>query len=586
MRCPKCGNQVSAGAKFCRNCGARLTPEASAVPNPAGRNSWPEAGAEKTVRRRPGKWVLAAALVLILALAAAATYLLLGRQRNSGADCFFLQDGNYMLADLKEGQAFPVIASMTEVGDVLFGPDETYAFLFVGNDTLCRVNCTGLDPEGDNADQVIKVDSGVQRNEMTLLTGGRAVYRKPGNDLYYFNGETVNRLAGDVILYSLLDSETIVYLVETEEGYIVYWVPLDGSKAAVPLTGDEMACLWSSIEPGEQAAYSVQTEDGWEALYLVGADGVPQLVNDAARIYDYGELRDTLYYTADTAMLDDADSFSFNGTLCSLKDGAVTQLAERVNNYWLSGDQLIYLVENDLNQERAAANFSISDVRMDPICYHRFFVMAEGMPAVEVDMDNLMSVWSQEGSEVFWIETILFTGTDVFVEDNLHRIYSAPVADGAASGFALFATDAEMLSVNNGVLYYTEGQQPSMSAPTGSLYCFQAGEKICLSQDVNPWQIWIYEDGTVLAIRNLDTSGTAQGELVMLDAAEGETVIAEDVTEWMRLDEKTVMYCSGGSLYRFEKGESELLAGDVNGLWCRQSLEPVYERELYIMELD
>ena len=585
MRCPKCGNQVSAGAKFCRNCGERLTPEVSAVPNPAGRNSWPEAGTEKTVRRRPGKWVRAAALVLTLALAAAAAYLLLGRQRNSGTDCFFLQDGNYMLADLKKGQDFSVVSSMREVGDVLFGPDETYAFLFVGNDILCRVNCIGLDPKGDNADQVIKVDAGVQQNEVTLLTGGRAVYLKPENDLCYFDGETVNRLAGDVISYSLLDSETIVYLVETEEGYRLYWGPLDKSKAAVPLTGDEMAWLWSSSEPGEQAAYSVETEDGWEALYLVGADGVPQLVNDAARIYDYGEVRDTLYYTADTAM-PYADSFSSTGTLCSLKDGTITQLAERVNNYWLSGEQLIYLVEDYLNQERAAANASISDVRMDPICYHRFFVIVEGMPAVEVDMDNLISVWSQEGSEIFWIETILATDTDVFVEDNLHRIYSAPIADGAASGFALFATDAEMLSVNNGVLYYTEGQQPSMPAPTGSLYCFQAGEKICLSQDVNPWQIWIYEDGTVLAIRNLDISGTAQGQLVMLNAAEGETVIAEDVTEWIRLDEKTVMYCSGGSLYRFEKGENELLAGDVNGLWCRQSLEPVYARELYIMELD
>lgn len=584
MRCPKCGNQVSAGAKFCRNCGAKLTPSAA----PAGPvTTAPAVWMDPTEPARPGskKPLLAVTAAVIVVLVLAAAWMLLGRQRNSGADCFFLQDGNYMLADLKKGQAFPVVSSMGEVGDVLFGPDEAYVFLFVGNDTLCRVNCTGLDPEGNNADQVIKVDAGVQQNEVTLLTGGRAVYLKLENDLCYFDGETVNRLAGDVISYSLLDSETIVYLVETEEGYSLYWVPLDGSKAAVPLTGDEMAWLWSSSEPGEQAAYSVETEDGWESLYLVGADGVPQLVNDAAWIYDYGELRDTLYYTADTTMPYD-DSFASTGTLCSLKDGAVTQLAERVNNYWLSGDQLIYLVEDDLNQERAAANASISDVRMDPICYHRFFAMAEGMPAVEVDMDNLISVWSQEDAEVLWIETILVTETDVFVEDNLHRIYSAPVADGAASGFSLFATDAEMLSVNNSVLYYTEGQQPSMSAATSSLYCFQDGEKICLSQDVNPWQIWIYEDGTVLAIRNLDTSGIAQGELVMLDAAEGETVIAEDVTEWMRLDEKTVMYCAGSSLYRFEKGESELLAGDVNGLWCRQSLEPVYEREIYIMELD
>lgn len=581
MRCPKCGNQVSAGAKFCRTCGARL------MPLPASEQAAPAALAPVARTRFGGKkWL--AAVVLVLALSVVAAYLLLGRKKGDNIDCFMVCDGNYVLADVQNDQAFPLVPSMGEAASVLFGPDESYVFLFMRNDILCRVDCAGLelDPEASNAGQVMQVDTGVFQNGVTQLTGGRAVYLKKGGELCWFDGQTVTRLAGNVVSYSLVDGEKLVYSVETENGYIIYWVPLDGSEKAAQLTGEnEMAWLWSSWEAGQQAAYSVETEEGWEALYLVGADGEPQLVNDAAQIYNYGEMGDTLYYTADTTMPYDGESFASTGILCSLKDGAITQLAERVNNYWLNGDQLVYLVEDDLNQERAAADFSISDVREDPVCYHRCFVMADGLPTVEVDMDNLVEVLIQDGDDRPWVDQIMTNGTQVFVRKGQGNIYQAPVTDGIATGFVQMTEGSKWMTVNGDSLYYTDALPGGQNEEECSLYCARDGEIACLSESVNPWQVWVYEDGTVLAIRNLDTSSTAQGQLVMLNAAEGETLVGEKVSGFLRMDEETILYLSDGTLYRFRKGESEELWGQIEGLWCRNVCQPVYENDLYWMEL-
>lgn len=579
MWCPKCGNQVPAGAKFCRNCGARLMPlPAAAQPAPA------------APARPGGKKMLAVVVILVvlLALAAAGAWLLLGRKSGSGADCFVVYDGNYMVADMQKDQAFPLVPSVEESADVLFGPDQDYAFLFMGGDALCRVNCAGLelDPEADNIQQVTQVDTGVDPNEVTPLAGGRAVYIKDGGSLCWFDGETVSRLAENVVKYSVLDGERLLYLVETQEGYIVYQVPLDGSEKAVPLTGaDEMAWLWSSGEVSGQAAYSVQNQEGWEDLYLVGADGAPQLANSAAQIYDYGETGGTLYYTADTAM-PYQDSFAFTGTLCSLQDGTVTQLAERVNNYWFNGDQLVYLVEDDLNQERAAANFSISDVRMDPVCYHCCYVMAEGLPAVEVDMDNLVEVLLQDGDDQPWIEQIMTNGTQVFVQKGEGALYQAPVADGIATGFARMAEECEWMGVSGDTFYYTDALPGGQNGAQAGLYSVRDGENVCLSEDINPQQVWVYQDGTVLAVKGLDTfAATAGGRLVMLDAAGGETLVGEEVTGFLRMDKETVLYLADDTFCRFREGESEELGAPVTGLWCRNALQPVCENDLYQMEL-
>lgn len=589
MRCPKCGSEVSAGAKFCRNCGARLAPE----PGPARpaqpvqtAPAEPAAAAAPAVQTRPGgkKPVAAIAAVLVVLAVAAAAWLLLGSGRKSGIDCFVDYSGYYTVMDMKKDQGFQLTPVGRGSGEVVFGPDESYLFLFEGEGNLCRVNCdqVELDPEASNIQAVELVDTGVSQNDVTPLTGGRAVYLREGGELCWFDGETVNRLAGDVVTYSLLDSEKLLYLVETLEGYQVYMVPLDGSEEAAALTGaSEMAWLWSPAEAGESALYSVTNENGWETVYLVGADGEPQMLDDAAEFYG-GNMEDVFYYTADTTRPYE-DSFSHVGTLFQVKDGTATQLAERVNNFWLNGDQLIYLVEDDLNQERAAEYFSFSDVRMDPVCYHRCYVMAEGLDTVEVDMDDLVEAMIQDGEDQPWIEEMMTNGTEVFVRASEQALYEGHVRDGVASGFIRVGSSPWM-AVADDVLYYAS----EMPGGAYGLSSVRDGKIVSLSENVDPGQIWIYADGTVLAMQDMtysDGSFDSRGRLVMLDAEGGETVLGEAVTGFLRMDGETVLFLSGDTLCRFQDGEAEELGAPVEDVWCRNPRKPVCACDVNGMEL-
>ena len=59
----------------------------------------------------------------------------------------------------------------------------------------------------------------------------------------------------------------------------------------------------------------------------------------------------------------------------------------------------------------------------------------------------------------------------------------------------------------------------------------------------------------------------------MIDSDGEATVIDDNVTQYIRVDESTVLYISDGDLYSYNGTESKKLKSDVEKIWSKNSAE-------------
>lgn len=80
----------------------------------------------------------------------------------------------------------------------------------------------------------------------------------------------------------------------------------------------------------------------------------------------------------------------------------------------------------------------------------------------------------------------------------------------------------------------------------------------------------VYEDGQILASTSpYNNNGY---ELSTLGKKGNMSYLADDVSAYLRLDEKNLLYISDGDLYLYDGEDTELLAYDVDCMWSRKSM--------------
>ncbi len=64
----------------------------------------------------------------------------------------------------------------------------------------------------------------------------------------------------------------------------------------------------------------------------------------------------------------------------------------------------------------------------------------------------------------------------------------------------------------------------------------------------------------------------------MIDSKGETTLIADDVTQYIRVDKSTLLYISDGDLYLYNGKEKNMVQSDVDWLWSQSSMDtvPVY----------
>ncbi|GAA6396762.1 zinc ribbon domain-containing protein [Solibaculum mannosilyticum] len=188
---------------------------------------------------------------------------------------------------------------------------------------------------------------------------------------------------------------------------------------------------------------------------------------------------------------------------------------------------------------------------------------------------------------------ISITEKEVFLintEDN--TLSAAKVNNGVVGDFTVVADDAETTPImddnfrnsigDDSTLYYVGGSyKVGNSEEDGSeyeyydLYSYSNGTSQCLAKGVLSTDINLYSDGVILAYTG---QGSYSGyELTMIDSKGESTIIADNVTEYIRVDESTLLYISDGDLYCYDGKEKNYVKSDVDQVWSLNSMDVLHE---------
>ena len=191
---------------------------------------------------------------------------------------------------------------------------------------------------------------------------------------------------------------------------------------------------------------------------------------------------------------------------------------------------------------------------------------------IEVSSQDVIEM-AQDGN----ITDIACAGENLFVENGDSVLYVSAIENGVADDFTVLSDAAEILGVEDGKLYYQEGYYTDDENAYVDLCVWENGETSRLLTDVNPTTIWIYDDGSVVAKTYQDYDGA--GELILLNEKGEKTILADEVTSFVRIEASELLYISDQDLYVYNGKEKTRVANDVDRIWCRETMAPVVSTE-------
>lgn len=159
----------------------------------------------------------------------------------------------------------------------------------------------------------------------------------------------------------------------------------------------------------------------------------------------------------------------------------------------------------------------------------------------------------------------------IIMSNTVGEIGIAEISNGKVGSFTIIADDANVLEIDysNNVIYYFDEIYKNNNYRYGDLYCYQNTETSCLVKNVLLSTLNIYNDGIILAYT--DYSNSYGYELTQFDANGKSTVIAEDVTQYVRIDNSTLLYISDGDLFYYNGKEKKMICSNVDWIWSLNS---------------
>ena len=167
--------------------------------------------------------------------------------------------------------------------------------------------------------------------------------------------------------------------------------------------------------------------------------------------------------------------------------------------------------------------------------------------------------------------TLYFTEKEVYMSEDNGTLSVAPISGGVAGDFSIVTDDAEILDADDDTLYYASGIYESNSVTYCDLYSCQKGTGTRLAKDIMLGSTNLYSDGMILAYTGYRSNGGY--ELTMIDSKGESTLIAEDVSKYIRVDKSNLMYISDGDLYVYNGKEKILVRTEVDQFWCQNPME-------------
>lgn len=166
--------------------------------------------------------------------------------------------------------------------------------------------------------------------------------------------------------------------------------------------------------------------------------------------------------------------------------------------------------------------------------------------------------------------SLYITENGVFMQESNDALSVAELKDGKVKGFEILTDDGDLGNTKGDSTYYTAEPYSNNGYEYCELYVYKNGKSERLAKDVLKSGIRVYEDGVITVY-----TGSRHGgyELTMINKKGKTTVIAEDVTQYIRVNKNLLLYISEGDLYQYDGKEKSRVKSNVDYLWCMNAME-------------
>ena len=598
MYCPNCGREIPDESQFCGMCGTNLADimedevddgggyqYSGGYENVESFEEYEDAEGAKPKRKKKGILiaVIAAAVVLVAIGVVAGLKHFVGNK--IGGDAYvYLADGDYyLLNDLKKYSSFEFASGrMDEVpydvarNLVSFSKDGKYVYYYTKVDdsnypyvgSLCRAEYGKLKDDSTKNDKYIQTIASNVIVGFRALDDGTLLYRNGSNTLYWYDGNESQQIAKNVDLFYDDSDGNLVYRSGTyEDGYDLYGTSLKNNAEKVKLASNVESCLSSGKL--SQVVYTKSSDNGETSFYTVGIGTDYQSIGKGSgwTYSNYMESPRKVYFAVKGQRL--------NSDTKATLESSTNRIIENVLRYdQIDNLQTIYCLENGaltVTRDNIAVKENVGDVI--------FLVSADAVNDMEImDLRN-GSTAKLAASAIDDIEEVYDSSyiNSLFIKDNAIYMftgdagfYISDIESGVAGGFRQISDDARMLFTGSSWFYYTEGEYTNNGVTYFDVYTYSDGKEVCVARDISQFSPSIYEDNAILAYTGYQ-SGRGY-ELTMFASDGTSTIVADDVTEYIRVDDKTLLYIADGDLYVYDEKERTRVEMDVDYVWSKEQM--------------
>ena len=272
--------------------------------------------------------------------------------------------------------------------------------------------------------------------------------------------------------------------------------------------------------------------------------------------------------------LQDPENAYSTRTLYSYSDGTSAEVAQNLLDVDSNNLCLLYNTADMITEKLELEQLSyVNEVKelfeLDPKAANYVLVLGSTSP---YQLSESAAAIYADAYEDSYYATFLATDAALYMA-TAGELYLAATQGSEITSLSLISDDASLAGWDEDVLYYFEGTYNDSDWNSyGDLYSHNGKTGTLLARNILLNYLRLYEDDVILCFTDIADSSTVRGELTMIDEKGNVDMIADDVEQYIRVDEDTILYIADyGTLYVYDGKDSEELDDDVDYIWAMES---------------
>ena len=516
----------------------------------------------------------------------------------------YFSNGSYkVITDIASGASAEIAAGM-DVGDYAsakFSPDGKYLYYMkqchagVGN--LWRCEYHKLKPGSSDNETYCQFVAFDVKYDSFVVTPTGVTFKDDNNNLYYFNGSSIRKIGQDVNGFVCSkDGTQIVFgsnanpsvyseYKDFDLGSVLglYGVETSNLDEVVTLANEYLEVF--DITDFDNIFFTKESDSEDEPyIYVTNLKTGPRYLGtlvDRMRKPENG----TVYYRKGTEIdwtLEElfTDSSGETEKIEKLRE-ALPMLKEEgyIEDLYAYKDGKEKRIDILLRASRHLGHILFYDTIKDLLPYDlamdksdlydylekngSYIISPYINKSLYFDIENYWEVYEKE--DIPW-DGIYLNEYNMLI-DGRKKLGVVDFVDGQFATINYISRHASVVAIDESAIYYEIDSEDEESNRC-NVYKISGEDTTCVAENVPFDVIYLYSDGSVLANDDED--------IMVLNRDGKQYEIAGNVTDYVYGIESTILYISDNKLYVWQGENSELLAQDVERVWCKDSLEQVH----------